>query len=415
MNEFTNIASLVEEDVLVSSDNYIDYPLLEDILRGEIYTRRYRVMLLNPDETVNTEIPQEDIIIDDSNYSENYQNGSRRSLTLGLVNIDKLYSIEPNKIWIQNKFRYDVGIEWNGQVVWMPRGIFVMDNPNSLHGNSNLRTTLSLTDKFSVLEGTQGTLEGTYEIPVGSDIESAINGILNIQKGDGYPLDCKPIYYDVSFKGLKMPYTLTKDAGSSFGEMILEIADILNAECYYNAYGTLCFYPIDESTLDVNKPIVWDVSDTDGNVSNINPTYDFSSAVNVVQIVGDNVENKVIPSAMLSNEDPASPLCVGRIGRRVKYVNDSAISSQERALDRAKYELRKASILNTTITFTMPFNPLLFVNNVITITDSHFGWIRAKALIQSISYSFNSGGVLSITASNLDNFGGGTYDARWYK
>ena len=133
MNEFTNIASLVEEDVLVSSDNYIDYPLLEDILRGEIYTRRYRVMLLNPDETVNTEIPQEDIIIDDSNYSENYQNGSRRSLTLGLVNIDKLYSIEPNKIWIQNKFRYDVGIEWNGQVVWMTRGIFVLDGPNSFH------------------------------------------------------------------------------------------------------------------------------------------------------------------------------------------------------------------------------------------------------------------------------------------
>ena len=412
---FISLADFVEEKLLVDSSNIVDYVLLENILKKDVYVPRFRLIILNPDETTNNEIPQEDINIDSSNYSENYQNGQRRSLSISIINIDKYYNVSPNGIWIQNKFRLDIGIEWEGQTVWFPRGVYVMNNPNAVHNDSDKIVNLSLSDKFSVLTGASGTLEATYEIPAGEDIEAAIKGILSIEKGDGYPLDITPIYYDKSFVGKTMPYTLTKDAGSNFGEMILEIAHILNAECYYNAIGALCFYPIDETTLDVDKPIINDFDTTEQEISQLTANYDFDNAINIVQVVGDNIEDKVTPSQMLINHDPSSPLCVERIGRRVKYVNDAGINTQQKALDRAKYEMRKASILSTTISFTTIFNPLLFVNNIITLTDEHFDWKRAKAIIQSISFNFNGGSHMSISVSNLDNFGGGVYDDRWYR
>ena len=50
------------------------------------------------------------------------------------------------------------------------------------------------------------------------------------------------------------------------------------------------------------------------------------------------------------------------------------------------------------------FNPLLFVNNIITIEDSFFGYKREKFLIQSISYSLGTDSQMTLSCSNLTNF-----------
>ena len=242
-----------------------------------------------------------------------------------------------------------------------------------------------------------------YEIPVDSDIEQAIIGILTLDNGSGYPLDLKPIIYDSTFKGRKMPYTLSKDAGGTLGEMLLEIGTILNAEIYYNSQGNLCVESINETTLDTQKSALWDYMDTERDYFNATTSYDFENAVNEVHVVGDNINND-IAYAMASNNNPASPLCIARIGRRVSYVNDSNIYSDDLAQQRAAYELRKASILNTTITLNVAFNPLLFVNNLVTITDEFYGFNRERFLIQSISYTIGNENQMTLSCSNIVNF-----------
>lgn len=387
---------------LVDSTN-ISMSYLNDVLKRPQYRTVYRLFVLNPDETVDYEIPQNDIILNSGNFSENYQSGQRKSVNINLVNENGRYTPNINTIWVHNKFRFDVGLEFDGQVYWFPRGIYVLGNPTASHQDSDKQVSLSLVDKFAILEGKPGTLEATYEIPVDSDIEQAIIGILTLDNGSGYPLDLKPIIYDSTFKGRKMPYTLSKDAGGTLGEMLLEIGTILNAEIYYNSQGNLCVESINETTLDTQKSALWDYIDTERDYFNAMASYDFENAVNEVHIVGDNINND-IAYAMASNNNPASSLCIARIGRRVSYINDSNIYSDDLAQQRAAYELRKASILNTTITLNVAFNPLLFVNNLVTITDEFYGFNRERFLIQSISYTIGNENQMTLSCSNIVNF-----------
>lgn len=399
-NEY--LKTIYGEFLIVNNSNMYNFDMIQTILRKGKYTSRYRLFLLYPDEKINYEIPQSDIINDAGNYTENYQNGQRRNANISLVNINGQYTPNINSIWVYDKFRLDVGVEYNDEVFWFPRGIYIMGNPSVQHNDSDKQISLSLVDKFALLEGHMGTLETTYEIPEGTDIEIAIKAILTIDSGSGYALDLKPIIYDHSFKGRRTPYTIRKDAGSNFGEIILELASILGAECFYNDIGNLCFIPINETVVDENKPIIWDFSDEQKEFISSNSNYDFENVVNEVDVIGDNINNKIV-SAVARNEDPESPICIQRIGRRVKYLNDAAIYSDELAQDRANYELRCCRILGTKISISTTFNPLLFVDNIITIEDSYYKYKREKFLIQSISYSLGSSNQMTITCSALSN------------
>lgn len=387
---------------LVDSSS-ISMSYLTEVLKRPTIKPRFRLFVLNPDETINYEIPEEDIIINSGNFTENYQNGQRKSVNINLINIDGKYTPSINTIWVHDRFRFDVGLEFDGQVYWFPRGIYILGNPSADHQDSDKQVSLTLVDKFAVLEGKAGTLEATYEIPVGSDIEQAIMGILTLDNGSGYPIDLKPIIYDRAFKGFKMPYTLSKDAGSTLGEMLLEIGTILNAEVYYNSQGNLCIININETTLDVQKASLWDYSDEDRDYDSATANYDFENAVNEVHIVGDNINNEIF-SAMAKNENPISPLCIQRIGRRIEYINDSNIYSDDLAQQRANYELRKFGILKTTMNIQVSFNPLLFVNNLVTITDKYYNLERERFLIQSISYTIGNESQMTVSCSNIVNF-----------
>lgn len=387
---------------LVDSSS-ISMSYLTDVLKRPTIKPRFRLFVLNPDETINYEVPEEDIIINSGNFTENYQNGQRKSVNINLINVDGKYTPSINTIWVHDRFRFDIGLEFDGQVYWFPRGIYILGNPSADHQDSDKQVSLTLVDKFAVLEGKAGTLEATYEIPVDSDIEQAIMGILTLDNGSGYPIDLKPIIYDRAFKGLKMPYTLSKDAGSTLGEMLLEIGTILNAEVYYNSQGNLCFININETTLDVQKASLWDYSDEDRDYGGATANYDFENAVNEVHVVGDNINNEIF-SAMAKNENPVSPLCIQRIGRRIEYINDSNIYSDDLAQQRANYELRKFGILKTTMNIQVSFNPLLFVNNLVTITDKYYNLTRERFLIQSISYTIGNESQMTVSCSNIVNF-----------
>jgi hypothetical protein len=387
--------------ILTSSSNY-DLAGLEKALETGKYEAKFRLFVLHPDETINYEIPQSDIILGSGNYNENYQNGQRRNLNINLVNKEGKYTPSINTIWVQNKFRFDIGISFGGETYWFPRGIFIMGNPSSTHQDSDKQVTLTLEDKFALLEGKMGTLETTYEIPAGTLIKDAIESILTIDTGAGYPLDLKPILYDHNFDGIVTPYTITKDPGSNFGEMILELANMLGAECFYNDIGNLCFIDINETIQDLNKPIIWHYSDEKKEFLDSSTSYDFGNVVNEVHVVGDNVNGKIF-SAIASNNDPASPICIKRIGRHIEYINDSAIYSDKLAQDRANYELRCKSIVNTSVSISTTFNPLIFVDNIITIEDSFYNFKRERFVIQSISYNIGVDNKMSITLSNITN------------
>ena len=66
--------------------NDIDFEQVENILKRPVIKPRYRVSVLNPDESVDYVIPETDIPIDGINFTEEYQNGQRKNVTLQLIN-----------------------------------------------------------------------------------------------------------------------------------------------------------------------------------------------------------------------------------------------------------------------------------------------------------------------------------------
>ena len=73
------------------------------------------------------------------------------------------------------------------------------------------------------------------------------------------------------------------------------------------------------------------------------------------------------------------------------------------AKERAAYELRKILLLKTKTTLEVAYNPLLTVNNLITITSEKPEMTKQRFLLQSVSCSLDYSGSMSISFSNINN------------
>lgn len=404
--------SSVSGDILSIATERADYYINQNynideivsLINNSIITPRFRIFVLYNDETINYEIPIEDIKSGSGSYSENYQNGQRRSLSFALYNEHRQYSTGINGLWAGTRLRLEIGLELqNEDVIWFQKGVYIITNLSPKHSNSETIIEVSASDKFCLFENKTGTLETTYEIPVGSNIEEIIKTILGGDMGNGMPFDTREIIYNSAFKGAVTQVTISKSAGDSYGSILQELATQLSAEIFYNSMGRLTIVPIANVVDDINKPIIYDFDTAKGDMSNLDFSFDLESIVNRVIVIGSSSSGGVY-QAVAVNDEPSSPLSVQRIGYRTgEIINDSNITSDILAKERADYELRQQLIIKSSSSINVSFNPLLTVNNLITITDDTYGLTKEKFLLQSISCSLGYEGTMSITISNLNN------------
>lgn len=377
--------------------------VLEAISAPDIMPK-YRIYVLYPDETINYEIPNEDIQSGGS-YSENYQDGQRRSLSFSLVNSDGKYLVGINRLWEGTRLRLDLGVQdYLGTTIWVEKGIFVITKATvSENGDGNKVTQITASDKFMMFEGKMGVLDDTTEISIGSNIEDVINGILTTDPGYGSPFDPKPIIYNAVFKGKTVQSTISKSAGDNFGSILLELGTQLSSEVFYNSQGNLTFVPTTETTSDGDKPLLCSVSAEEGDYDSLSFDIDFSSIVNKVIVTGSS-NSSTVCKATAVNDDPKSPLCWQRIGYHMgSVINDSNITSDTLAQERADYELRKVLMMKSSVSINVAFNPLLTVNNLVSVTNPFFEMTSKRYLIQSVSCSLDYSGTMSLSLTSLDN------------
>lgn len=379
-------------NVLFEKGMNVDFDTIEKFLKRPFIKPRYRISVLNPDESIDYVIPETDIPVGGISYTEQYQNGQRRNISLQLINKDGKYTPSINGLWINTKFRFDIGIQTtNNDIVWFPRGIYIFGNVTLTHDLSNKVVTVQLLDKYAIYEGKTGTLEVPYEVEVGSTIADAIRGIQNFSMENGYILDYQDIIIDPSFVNSKTETTIRAEEGDNLGTIIDSLATQISAEYYYNNIGNLCFYPINETVNDDVKPIIWTFANFNRDLHNLNLTYKNEDVVNCVKVVGDNVENGVC-SAVVTNDNPSSPICVQQIGKRTAPTYSEAnVWNDELAHDLANYYLRKASFVAVDFSCNVSFNPILTVNNICEVENGHLNFKREKLLITNINYTSDTG------------------------
>lgn len=282
------------------------------------------------------------------------------------------------------------------------QGVFVIKSINPSRSSRERNVSVSCGDKFEILEGKNGTIGEAMEIQYGERIVDIINDILKSDKGNGEFIDYISPKIDPSFADAIVQQKIAMSSGSTIGRLLLDIGEMISAEIFYDSTGALVVTPIVETMNDGSKQVLYHY--TDDYVQNDSISFDYSSFVNCVYVIGANVNGHTC-IAVAKNDDPSSPISVDRIGLRTgNIVNDTNITSDILAMERAEYELRRSAILQTSVNAGVFFNPYLTVNNVVTLTSKdNYDMIRERYLIQSLSYNLDFSGSESITVSNINN------------
>ena len=374
------------------------------LVKAQHIRPRFRLSMLYQDESFKEDIS--DYLIEDSGtLNINYQQGQRRSLSFTLDNTTGKFT--PNglqgTLWLDSKFKLELGMEFdNGDIVWKSAGIFVVGQPNATRQQATKTVDVQCYDKFALLDGTLGgVLDSTYQVDEGKFVYQVMQETLLQDNGNGYPIDGKEIVFDSSLRDSKTQYTLSKSPNDSLGSILTDLADMISCDIYYGVEGNLVVRSGIKDISQVNKPTLWTYSDKELEYISNTTTYDFAKVKNRVTVVGSNVNGEQIFSQTATNTNPQSPTRVSVIGVKQFYLEDSNISSDPLALQRAEWELNRLSILQQTIQVASSFMIHLDVNNCIAINDDFFDYSDNRFIIQSLGVPLSANSMISIECTNI--------------
>lgn len=351
-------------------------------------------ILRNVDETIIDSIVG-DILNEGGNLTITRQNGIRRSVEFTLMNITGKYIPQiDGRVWIRQKVRIYFGLRINEQEYWISQGIYVMDNPTALSDLSRKTVNIKALDKFSLLDGTLGgELDDNLVFPAGSSVFQTIRTVLEMSG------DPKSSLIDVDLTQITC-YAIEKTCGDKLGDILIELANMLSLEVFYDTNGYLRFQnPVDP----LYSGSSYDFGDAEYNYLGASQEYKFADVYNAVLVIGDNSNGQTYSYEAVNN-DLLSNINVNALGfKRTKVITDTNIYSTDLAMKRAKYELNLISRLQSSIKINIIPMCHLDVGDVVTLTDPSLKLDRQRFLINGISIPFSIGSKMSIDATIVNN------------
>lgn len=389
----------------------------ELINKPVIYTR-LKVELMDHQENTFAEIEQD---IDSSsvgNIVSNNEQGTRKSCSFTLINVDKKYTIDENNFfWFNRKFRLHLGIYdvEEGDKYWFTKGVFITQSANC----DSVASTVSIEgcDKYGQLDGTLNVLqldEMNTVIEANALVGNVIRDILMLDIGNGEPLDpIEPIIDpDIANSTLYQEYTLS--AGQYYGDFLAEVMTAFGCDIYYDNMGRLVVKRIFNDEMPYWYSFKGAAHYFNRNFKGYqNPSLsDILNGVNKVIVTTDNTETENYTYTAI-NHNPRSPLCYDKIGARTLTENGGVITInigdpdkgdvKTKCRDYANYRLMQETRFATTVSFSCPPYFHLCEDDIVILTDEQYGLYEESFIINSISYPLDQG-ELSIEASALKNF-----------
>lgn len=385
--------------------NVYNKKYVEIAKRNEIYPQ-FKIELLDHRDNVINDISQELSLDTGGSISINYQQGTRRSCSITFSDPTGKFLPDYNSglFWINRKFKLYIGLKdiYTGDIYWFSQGVFLTLNPSAVNNFSDRSVTIQGVDKFGLFGSESGynQLEGTYSIKAGTNAYSAISDTLMLEMGNGNVLDSIEPILDPKFKDEVLPYDINKAPGNYLSDILIEIADVLGCNIFYDTDGRLNLI---SGTIDISysqEASIWEFYDILPEYMDSSLNYDFVNAVNVVKAIGNNVNNKIYEYTA-ENNNPLSPTRIELIGRKIKTMESPGIYNEDRAKDYAELMLNRYSIVQKSIGFSASMLPHLDVNKVIGITDQHYNYTQQRFIIQSIDIPFNGSSPMNISANNV--------------
>lgn len=360
--------------------------------------------------------------IQDGNLSVNLQNGARRAASVRLSNVDGEYDFNVNNLWFGTKVRLQMGLVLpDGSDFLIPQGVFYIKNPEEVFNPNERSIKLELTDKWSMLDGTLGgNLDGIYEVPINSNIFSAIDGLLKDQQGNGRVFDDTPAVYTSYYNNMTQtlpdgstaslvnsPYTARFDSfGQSYADVVLELVDMIAGWVGYDANGALRVDPSQDDILDNTKPILWTFSPTENQFLGATYSIKNTDVKNEIIRVGQALDGGYAQvGARAQNFDPSSDTNINLIGRKVDRQEKAGYYTNDICAALAEFDLKRNTILKKSVTIRSTQMFHLSENNLVVIrrTDKK-GSPFERHLINGFSIPIGQTGEMTINATSVSDF-----------
>lgn len=365
--------------------------------------------------------PQSQCFIQDGSLSVNLQNGQRRSVDVLLSNVDAQFDYNVNNLWFGQEIALDEGmILPDGTEYYIQQGIFVITNPEEVFRPSEKTMSLDLVDKWANLDGSLGgNLEGTYEVPVGTNIFSPASALLSQDIGNGYKRDATSPIYTVYYNGKTQllpdgttvnltdsPYTLTVSGdGGTEADVILKLAEMLNAMVGYDTAGALRFEASQDDLDDSTKPVLWNFSPDETTLIGMTYKVQNTEVFNDYIVVGEQLDDYSQPAGRAQNLDPRSPTNINIIGRKTIRQTASGFATDTQCQDLAAWKLKRSTVLQKAVSINCPQILHLRENCLVEVarTDKPGSPVE-RHLIQGFSRPLTGTDSMTISCVSVQDF-----------
>lgn len=416
-----------------SEQLYHEY--LEQIANPDNCNKLVKLEFLNPDNTVAFALDnnykrrynQGDsrAFIQDGDLNVSLNNGQRRKASVMFENMDGAFDYNVNKLWAGSRVRLSMGIRLkSGMDYYLPQGIFYFNDPQ-INWSPNQRTaTYSLTDKWSYLDGSLfGNLESTYEIPIQSNIFSAMQAILRLSRFTHNATtnitemidNVSPVFTSfyntrsVTINGQSYPMSLTPqtlsiDMSGSYADVLLKLNDMIVGWIGYDETGALRVDASQEDLNDLQKPVLWDYTVNGKTFFDFTESASPTEVYNDIIVWGETLDGAIV-GARATNRDPTSDTNANMIGLKTYTESSGTNYTGEQCAASAEWTLKRKTVLQKSVTFTSAQLFHLRENNLVTVarTDKEGSPIE-RHLIQSYSIPLDTTSPMTITATSVYDY-----------
>lgn len=395
-------------------------------LKGD-FIKLARLEFLNPDGTVaytldnNAQNKRSGAFVQDGSLTVNLQNGKRRCATVTLSNLDGAYDYNVNKLWFGQQVRLSEGLILpNGEDFYIPQGVFYVLNPEESFQPGNQTVKLNLEDKWCYLDGTLfGRLDGIYEVPLNTNIFTAIQSVLDLPRGNGYAVDSvKPLFTDYyntqttqlpsgsTISDLLMPYTFRCESDSgTYADIILEMNKILAGWIGYDMTGRLRLDPSQDDILDSNKPIMWTFTPTERQFLGATYTVKNADVYNDIIITGQGLTDYANVAGRACNYDPSSDTNINLIGKKTYRESAAGYASRRQCEDLAVFKLKRQTVLQKSVSIRSSQIFHIQENQLVTILrPDKPGSPMERHLVTGFSRPIGQTGEMTIQATSVQDF-----------
>lgn len=395
---------------------------------------KIRLELLSVDESVIGEITKDVSITAQGQITINYEQITRRSCSLTLIDVDKKYLPQKDSgFWVNRKFKLWIGIVVNEDIYWWAQGVYYTLSANC---NNNQTINIEAIDKGGALDGTlKLNMSGEqYVIKRGALLTNVIKDTLALNMGGYRSCQSAGVVYNsividaispiiaVEYFNIPIVSEISMDANNYIGEIFTSLAELYAADCYYDVEGHFIFKPSLESFGYQYVPTQWEFEDMSAFYEDVGYSYTYDG-INVVTYYTNTSESGVSNVAWTAyNTNPLSPLNINSGIRRdesqeMPFYDTVIPESSQLTIDEiraqqreqavkdcraaANHHLLKKSLIGMQLNFNCPIIPHLDVNKTIEITDEAVGLDGNIFIIQSITIPL-SAAKMSISATNIN-------------